>query len=356
MTSLVDRFGTIWSNIRQGATQMPSRVLIPSENVAGDLNQGVAFQRDVHYFQVRINEMYLTNSRQWFSQYDPMVFVVSEFTYDKKVEVVPYLVGPMMMEKYGEKIPTGMVFSDTRVAGLHPYRGGRLTLSVVLLRMKREDYARSLLQIVESAASSLDFSTALNTYVKVGSIVLDGVEALLGLGDTDAIIGFRKEFDPDAGELLQPSYFALIDLPESQLNLNQLWVRDNQLLFGSSLEDAKPFRGADYVLYSITQTSGRSDETTLPFYPLWERVIQEATVPEDAKWKSAKANMLTLYQTLVLSPDLTPKQADDLSNKYVTEMKRLHDRVVDMATLGPSERKLSEIDSKLEQAANILDL
>ena len=82
------------------------------------------FQSDQHYFQVRINEMYLKYSRNWFSRYDPMVFVVSEFTYDKKAEAVPFVVGQQMMEKFEKNTPTGMIFSDTRVAGVHPYRGG----------------------------------------------------------------------------------------------------------------------------------------------------------------------------------------------------------------------------------------
>jgi hypothetical protein len=34
-----------------------------------------------HYFQVRINEMFLAAGRKWFVDYHPMVFVVSQFNY-----------------------------------------------------------------------------------------------------------------------------------------------------------------------------------------------------------------------------------------------------------------------------------
>lgn len=358
MKSLVEQWGNIWERISKSPTQLPSRVVIHRDHVdEGEKLGTAAIQPPEHYFQVRINEMYLTYSRQWFSKYDPMVFVVSEFIYNKKTETVPYIVGPMMIEKYGKKIPAGMVFSDTRVAGLHPYHGGGLTLSMVLCRVKREDYARKFMQIVENSASVLDFSTALSTYVKVASVVLDGVESMLDLDDIQPLIGLRKQFGQDASDVLESQYFALIDMPESELNTKELWVRERQLVYGKSLEDAKPFRDADYVLFSIISTQDRSDETILPFYPLWERIVQEATMPDENSWKRAKADMVNFYQTLVLSPDLTPNQADKLNDKYVNEMIQLHEKAVDMSTLGPGEEKeISEVDSKLRQATKILDL
>lgn len=357
MKSLGEQWGNIWERISQSPRQMPSRVAIPRDHVDEGEKLGTDIQPREHYFQVLINEMYLTYSRKWFNLFDPMVFVVSEFTYGKEKQTVPYVVGPMMIEKYGMKIPTGMVFSDTRVVGLHPYRGGGLTLSMILCRVKREDYARKFMQIVENSASVIDFSTALSTYVKVASVVLDGVESMLDLDDIQPLIGLRKQFGQDAGDVLESHYFALIDMPESKLNAKELWVREGQLVYGKSLEDAKPFRDADYVLYSIISTQDRSDETILPFYPLWERIVQEATMPDENSWKRAKADMVNFYQTLVLSPDLTLKQADELNKKYVNEMKRLHENAVDMSTLGPGEEKeFSEMDYKLREATKILDL
>lgn len=357
MPSIIERARNIWDLLRQGPAQLPTRASLPHDHVDDGRMAQAAFQPDQHYFQVRINEMYLKYSREWFNKYDPMVFVVSEFTYDKKVEAVPFVVGPQMMEKFGQNTPTGMIFSDTRVAGIHPYRGGRLTLSVVLCRVLREDYARNLLHLVDSATSALDFSTALSTYVKIAGVVLDGVEAVLGLGNTNSIIGLRKEFDPDAGDALVPDYFALIDIPQSGLNPDHLWVRKGQLLSGNTFDTAQPFRDADYLLYSIAQVPERSDITTLPFYPLYERVKQEAASSDESSWKRAKADMLALYQTLVLSPDVTPKQADQLNAGYIAEIKCLHKRALALDSLGPAEGKTpSEVDAKLEQAVDILNL
>ncbi len=354
MASLAERCQSVLKRIIQSPSQTPSRVIIPHNHV--DVGaEGLPFQPLEHYFQVRINEMHLTNKRQWFSLFDPLVFVVSEFTYDKKMETVPFVVGPTMMEQFGKQIPTGMIFSDTRVAGLHPYRGGRINLSIVLCQLQRKNYAMELLHIVESLATVLDFSTVLSSYMKVAEVMLDGVESLLGLGSTVPLIALRKEFDPDAGDRLEPTYFALIDMPASQLDPKALWVRDHQLFYGSSSAASTPFRSSDFVLYSIVQSSDRSDVTTLPFYPLYEQVIQEAMKPDDVSWKSTKANMVALSQKMTLSPDLTPTQANKLSEQYVAEMVQKHNKAVDWSTLGPA-KATSEIDKKLRQAVSILDL
>jgi hypothetical protein len=356
MPTLAERCQEIWNRVKASPTEQPSRITIPAGHVESSAAPSADFQPNEHYFQVRVNELYLTNSRQWFSTYDPMVFVVSEFTYDKRVEVVPFVVGPAMMEQYGTKIPEGMIFSNTRVAGLHPYRGGRLSLSVVLCRVRRTDYPRRLLGVIESAADALDFSTALSSYVKVAGAVVDGVEALLGLGDTDPLIGLRNEFDPDAGDALRPTFFALFNAPN--VDPNSLWVRDNKLYKGASLAASQPYRDTDFVLYSVVQTPERSDETTLPFYPLWERVLQLSTQPDENSWKRAKADMVSLRQTMVLSPDLTPAQADALFDRYMKRMKSEYDKASELAMLGSDRRatRLTEEDIKLRHAADILDL
>lgn len=350
--SLIDRFRGMWEMIEGSPARMPGRVALLPDHVLNEGGpSGTVFAPHEHYFEVRVNEMYLTYARKWLSDYDPMVFVVSEFIYDKKEEAVPFVVGPMLMDKYGQKIPEGMVFSNTRVAGLHPYRGGNFTLSVILFRVRREKYAPKLLQMVESAANVLDFGTALGNYVKIASVIFDGVDALLGLGDTDPLLGHRTTL---AADNVRPVHFALIDLPEESLDVKRLWVKNDRLYSGDKADGATPFRAADFVLFSVVQSSKRTDETTLPFYPQWERVVGEATVPKPANWESAKANMLNLYQSLMLSPDLTRNQAFDLARLYKTEMKRIHEQAVEMATLGGAKREESEFDRIRGESLEIL--
>ncbi len=357
MSSLAERWKNIWGSMSQSRTSVPIRVAIPVEHVDNKEILKTPFKPDEQYFIVRINELYLNYSRQWFNLYDPMVFVVSEFTYDGEEETVPFVVGPSMMEKLGQKIPTGMIFSDTQVAGLHPYRGGRLNLSVILLKVKRDDYARKFLSVVESASKALDFSTALGNYVKVGGVVLEGVEAIMGMSNTVPIMGLRKEFNPDAGDKFASSYFALIDTPESTIMPDDLWVRNNQLYYGKDRGEPRPFRDADYVLYSIIGTQERGDLTKLPFYHDWELVAKEAATPKESNWENAKANMAILYQKICLSPDLTGNHAQLLADEYLSRMQVLHKNAMKISNLG-GEKKMesSELDFVRDKAISILKI
>jgi hypothetical protein len=209
------------------------------------------------------------------------------------------------------------------------------------------------LQIVEGTANVLDFSTSLSTYIKISNVMLDGVEVLLGSQGNSSVIGFRKEFDPDAGDVLKPGYFALIDIPESELSLDDLWVRQRRLFYGKNLDEAKPFRNADYVLYSITQVLERSDLELLSFNELYKQMIKKAiksTTKES--WEVTKADMAVLNQAIRFSPDLTIMHANQLREKYKNEMIKEHEKAVAESNLDHSV----VMDSELREAASILDL
>src|SRR6187549_417101 len=131
---------SFWNKIIKSKTVLPTRIAIKPANVdIGDQFKTV-FEQDKHYFSIRVNEMFLSNKRSWFYEYDPIVFVLTEFIYGTKEVSYPFVVGKSMMDAKKMQVPQGMIFSDTRVAGLHPYAGGTLTLSIVLGQMKTNDY------------------------------------------------------------------------------------------------------------------------------------------------------------------------------------------------------------------------
>lgn len=347
----------IWNRIRQSEAQLPTKLPIPRAHVVGAEAAATPFERDKHYFQIEVNEMFLTNKREWFNEYDPMVLVISEFTYDKERKSVPFVVGPSLIkatvEESGNKLPNGMLFTNTRVAGIHPYRGDGITLSVVLYRLRVEDYIRKLMKVVETAAGALSFGTALGAYLKIGDVILDGVDSLFDLGAINPVVGHRQEFRDG----FEPGYFVLIDMPEARAREYTFWVNGDQLLAGPQLNTAQPFRDADYVLYSIKQTVDRDDLDLLPVYPLWERVAEEATVANDTYWANAKASMASFYKSMVLSSDLTSVQVGKLIEEYTNKMKLLHERATAISNLSEKKRSaLSELDQARSRAAAILEM
>lgn len=117
-----------------------------------------------------------------------MVFVVSGFTYDGKEETVPFVVCPQIMDKFGQSLPDDMVFLNTRVTGLHPFKGGQITLSVILYEFKVGDYSEKILRTLKSTVDIFSFATAFNSYIKIASVLFNGMESLLGLQDVNPAI------------------------------------------------------------------------------------------------------------------------------------------------------------------------
>jgi hypothetical protein len=323
LESVKSAVGRLWGCVKGSPRELPGTFQVDPAHTDQKKLLSSEIKKDNHYFQVRVNEIYLPYDRQWFVKYEPMVFASTECTYDGKEHVIPTIVGPQLMPKLPSgELPERMLFSNTRVAGLYPYRGGRISLTIVLYRSKRDDVAQRLLRLIQNTAGAIDFSNVINTYLKIANVVVSGIEELAGLGSLDPLLGIRREFDPDAGDLFTPGYYVLTIQPD--LDESKLWVKRGQLLFGDTLAQAKPFQGAEYVLYSVLPAAERSDVDTLPIHVLYQEAKKKAAFPGTDNWEAAKASLSALYQLLVTCPDLTPAQAETLSDAYIAELQKIH--------------------------------
>ena len=337
MSKTLEFFRNAWDSIRHREAKLPCCRALPAAQTDEEVPLGTDLVRDQDYFLVQVNEMFLADERKWTSTYDPAVLVLTEFEYDGEIREVPFVVGPRMLDERGIKDNAGVVYRDTRVAGLHPYRGSTVGLTVILYRVRQDDSAKNLLNVVEQVSGALDVATTLPIYLKFASAVFGGVESLLGLDSTAPIVGLREEFDEAAQKPPRTGYYVLIDAPEEEIDVSRLWVRDRRLRHGDDLQTSVPYRDSDYVLYSVRSTSERRDVGMLPFGEIWTRVKKEACVPTPEGLESARRNMTSLYQSMTTSPDLTLDQAQALAGEYVAKMKKLHEGAVAIGVRGETK-------------------
>src|SRR4051812_17397001 len=124
-TGVESRWDKVWSYIKGRPAEVKRSITIPSDRVVDSGATAANFQPKKQYFAVVVNEMFLTQAREWWSEYDPMALVVSEFTYNGKRITVPFVVGPSMIQAKLQEVPNDMTISDTLVSGIHPYVGGK---------------------------------------------------------------------------------------------------------------------------------------------------------------------------------------------------------------------------------------
>jgi hypothetical protein len=152
--------------IRARNTVVPAFADVPQSHCLNGALPAGPILPGQHYFAIVVDELFLAHSREWRREIDPMVLAITEFVHGRDQVVLPFVVGPRLLGDNGTKVPQGMLYRRTRVAGIHPFRGGRITSTVIFCQVKRSDYARKLLKVVESVAASVPFAAELGTYVR----------------------------------------------------------------------------------------------------------------------------------------------------------------------------------------------
>ena len=245
------------------------------------------------------------------------------------------MLGPGLLQRYDQKLPQEMLFRDTRVLELHPFRGDDVALTLILGQVQRTNYAAEILKIVETVGGAVGAAAGLGPYLKIADALLAAADTLLSAPGTTPLVGMRLGFGGEYSvSPLVPAYLALIN--SQNIDVTKLRVADGRLLDVSGA----PYRAADYVLAYVDQQAQR-DERALPtFNELWERAVAEAMdVGAADSWKSARAQMLVLAQTLLLSPDVTTDHAHELIAEYKDTLRGIRDEAESIANLGDAEPK-----------------
>ena len=174
------------------------------------------FAKNQHYLQILVNEMWLAQARQWWVQYDPVVLVVASYIYGTEISAVPMVVGPMLFKQYSSDIGSGSIIRNAPVSGLHPYKGGSLTLTVIFNKVQRVNNSDRMLEALESitsVASPVAPAIPFATYLKMAGGVMGGLEILFDLPETKPVIAYRETINPQIDQTLKPGYLVLIDAP-----------------------------------------------------------------------------------------------------------------------------------------------
>ena len=354
MSDLLSQISAFVQGLAAGALKQPKAVTIPPANCLPLGSSGVDVSKDKCYLTLTVNELFLSEARKWWTEYQPMVVVATSFSQGGTTITVPAVVGPSLLEQPGKKLPQGLLINNIEVAGPIPYRGGNLTISILLYRVQHSNHAKDLLKVVEGVSKAIGPTADLSMLTKVGGALMDGVGSLLTLGDTEPIMGQRFTMSPVGPGGIKTFYAALIATGTQALSDN-LSVDSGKLRLGIG-QNAREYTSDDYVLYSLSAPARRTDESALPFYPLFQRAKQDAFRGGDNNWKTAKATFSEVWQQMILSPDLIPEQAGELFEDWTKELLAEKVRGEKVRVLSTGEEPAPKVDARTQKAASVLDL
>ncbi len=335
MASLGERWSRLLASVSRGNPPASAWLRVPNDHVLGLGNPPEPFRANEQYFVVRIHQAHLAAARMWFDRYDPLLFTMTEFSYDGEPQREPFLVGPSTFKTDGHPTPAGMNVTDVRATDIRPYRGSTVNLTVILYRSKVSDGIRRLLSIAERCVAVPGLAAAAGPYIQYAEAGLDALEAVLGLDETVPMLGALHGFDSLDG--FGPGWFVLCE--SGGLDPDHVWVRDNRLYYGPEPGRLTAADGADFVLVSLGQTRVRDDADGLAdFRRMWQPVMTHANMASPESWAVAKSLMAALELAVRQSPDLIPSQADSLAQHYWDVMTALHRRAQDRVMLGPQQQ------------------
>ena len=287
-------------------------------------NDADHFVKEETYFEIRLSQMYLRDSREYWREFVPLGSILTEFLFNGKRQIVPTVVGPGFL-KGAAQVEEGdpVEYLNTRVAGPYPYEGDDLSLFVGLFRVATTNWASRALSLLESVAKVFD-ATKLSSAISVADPLVEGVEGLLGMDEVEMRMGTRRAYetaperadtDEISGALLMPAYEVHLNGPEvGEQERERFWVEDGKLQFGESLDSRKPYDRTDFVLYRLQPLTRRDDYTTFDFHTIhWKRV--ENHVWENREDEARKAFQL-LAANLVECPDIVRPHRISLLRMY----------------------------------------
>jgi len=322
-------------NLLQKPTERKFYARIKDDHVLDANNEPLklrAFESEKAYLEIRMAEMFLRFSRDYWAGYVPLLVSMSEFLYQNDHRTVVFLVGNQMLKRFQEQAGQEQVeFRNTLLAGPVPYKGGDVSLFVGLYRNKISDVSKPFWEFVETASGAFSLAQ-LSLYVDAAERIQDGLAKLLGISkDIEFLMAREDVFTPasskSASDSAQSStaepptaqtsnlcegYLAYFNCPEDACKREDLWVRDGLLFKGTDSSRLERIVQHDYCMVQLRHLTERSDYNLLPFHALWGRV-QDAVYDNPPM---AELLSLDLSREISRSPDITRSQRTQLITMY----------------------------------------
>lgn len=170
------------------------------------------FVADATYLRWFLAEARLEHSRNWFTEWHPVVHAAVSRQFGNTVDEHVTIVSPGTIPGF-EQAAAASVTANKPLTPLLPFPGGSVAVNVGLVAVQGDNAVRTLIDVLGSFGGVIT-STALTTGLDVAGKVVDGFEKLLGLGAKDVTLAYDSTLSAAGGGAavdLAPGYLAVLD-------------------------------------------------------------------------------------------------------------------------------------------------
>lgn len=274
---------------------------------------------EVHYFRIRLVEMFITRKTWLGKTWFPAVHGLTRATYGGAEVELPSVADTSKL--FQEQAGTGdVVARNFPLTPLLPYRGNSVELLAGLFAMQGEDYLGKVIKVLS------DFSTLLaapqvGQALALAAPLANGMQDLFGATDGRMHLGFHDQWvsviDPQnpAANALCSGYLAVIRGSEGDVNRSALRVEGQQLRLAEGAT-TKPFTARDHMLMHIEARSERDDLSRLTAF--WQPFKESIEALGEGSNERAKSLILQSLAAARTSQDLTDADRSRVTQRLKT--------------------------------------
>jgi hypothetical protein len=303
------------------ADRVEGRTLLP-----GDIKSGE------HYLKITLAEMFLENDREWFSAWHPATYSMIKFKFGDSEATFSCVAGPSALKDVDQHANAFISLNHT-VVPVVPFNGGDIEVEAGLVAVKDSDDVKNLLKVLTDVSTTLAVPQ-LSAAVAFAQPLVSGIETLAGSDKNKTVLRLHDSFS--SGSTLRAKYLAAIGAPDRTIPANELYVRNDRLCRGSSLDKAEPLKGYSYALFRLDGLEERDDWESLisiqePFLQAIEMLNSALTEPDPDKQKAMVdegqrrlgAAKLAAYRSKDLTKVAGRRQVIDALQRKFNEAKTL---------------------------------
>ena len=289
----------LWNSLvgwkeRNAAHYLYERIPAERTDVKDDLAQMAPFQS---YFRLWLKEMYLAQSRRWFTDWYPAVTALVKLKFGDRDGVTLSSVAQPPEGKLSQG-----VFVNYRLTELLPYNGGAIEIDAGLLALKGANHLAPAVKILQSFSGLV--VAPLLPVLAVAEKIAVGMQELVNSMNGEVHLSLHDTFTSKGGggTPLSAGYAAVILATNAEIDPSRLSVRENRLQYASAPGAApEPLEGFDYMLFYIEGRTERDDWRLSNIQTPLEEAIAATIAGEKEKADALRKTVLTAALT---SPDL----------------------------------------------------